>query len=229
MLFLAVFCAFLAEWKLEHTIEHQREKQYMLTMIEDLKSDSAMFEENFRLRRQRIDMIDSLVAFLGSPGLNGNRNNAYYYARSISPPLNIFPNDRTIQQLKNSGTMRLVRNRTISNSIMAYDQKVRQVQFEMGDEVEIRAEYRIIARKIFDTKVFHAIIAGDTISRPVHYPKLFSSDPALLNELIGAIQYTKRVHQALLKRSGELLTQAIQLMKEIKKEYHLSERTPSEK
>ena len=37
MLFLAVFCGFLAEYKLEQTIERHREKEYMQLMVEDLK------------------------------------------------------------------------------------------------------------------------------------------------------------------------------------------------
>ncbi|HEX6847454.1 MAG TPA: hypothetical protein VF144_10760, partial [Chitinophagaceae bacterium] len=41
MLFLAVFCGFLAEYQLEHTIENAREKQYMKLMIADLKADTA--------------------------------------------------------------------------------------------------------------------------------------------------------------------------------------------
>ena len=153
MLFLAVFCGFLAEYQLEHIIEHQREKEYMKTMIEDLKSDSAMFENNVRLRRSRIQMIDSLVTLLSSPGQSGNRNDIYFFGRSISPPTNIFPNDRTIQQLKSSGNLRLIRNKDISNSIMAYDQKMRQTLFEMGDEVIIRSEYRQLAIKVFNTTV----------------------------------------------------------------------------
>jgi hypothetical protein len=221
MLFLAVFCGFLAEYKLEHTIEHQREKQYMSSMAEDLVTDSAMYAENYRLRKSRIEMIDSLVAFMSRPVTGGYLNEAYYFARSISPPLNIFPNDRTIQQLKSSGNLRLIRNRDISNHIMAYDQKVRQVQFEMGDEVEIRAEYRILARKIFDTRVFQEMIKSDTISKPLGNPALFSTDPVLINEFIGALQYSKRVHQAQLIRSGELLEQSIQLRKLIITEYHL--------
>ncbi len=32
MLFLAVFCGFLAEYKLEHTIENQREKKYVYSL-----------------------------------------------------------------------------------------------------------------------------------------------------------------------------------------------------
>jgi len=44
MLFLAVFCGFLAEYKLEHTIENQREKKYVYSLIEDLKADTADLE-----------------------------------------------------------------------------------------------------------------------------------------------------------------------------------------
>ena len=35
MLFLAVFCGFLAEYQLEHTIKHQREKKYAKSLYED--------------------------------------------------------------------------------------------------------------------------------------------------------------------------------------------------
>ena len=41
MLFLAVFCGFLAENQREHYIEHQREKQYMRSLLEDLQTDTA--------------------------------------------------------------------------------------------------------------------------------------------------------------------------------------------
>src|SRR5678809_783499 len=118
MLFLAVFCGFLAEYQLEHTIEHQREKDYMQSMIEDLKSDSTMFETNIRLRISRIQMMDSLVVLLSSADMDKKGNDIYFFARSISPPTNTFPNDRTIQQLKSSGSLRLIRTKNISNNIM---------------------------------------------------------------------------------------------------------------
>ena len=221
MLFLAVFCGFLAEYQLEHTIEHQREKEYMKTMIEDLKSDSAMFETNISFRSSRLQMIDSLVSLLSSPELDQKGNDIYFFGRSISPPTNIFPNDRTIQQLKNSGNLRLIRKKNISNSIMAYDQLVRQTLFEMGDEVEVRAEYRQLASRVFSTKVFHQMIAGDAIVKPLNNPKLYSTNPDLINELIGGIQYFKRIHQAQLIRSVDLLNKAKQLSELLKKEYHL--------
>ena len=193
----------------------------MKSMVEDLKSDTAILISNIKQRQNRILMIDSLVKLLGSPSVSEKGNDIYYFGRSISPPTNIFPNDGTIQQLKSSGNLRLIRNNTISNSIMAYDQKMRNVLFEMGDEVEIRAEYRILARKLFQTTVFHEMISTDNISIPRNNPALYSKDADLLNEFIGAVQYFKRVHQAQLIRSEELLIQAQKLMENIIKEYHL--------
>ena len=43
MLFLAVFCGFLAENQREHMIEHQREKEYIKSFVEDLEIDTARF------------------------------------------------------------------------------------------------------------------------------------------------------------------------------------------
>ena len=40
MLFLAVFCGFLAEYQLESKIEKDREKQFIRSMLEDLKRDT---------------------------------------------------------------------------------------------------------------------------------------------------------------------------------------------
>ena len=221
MLFLAVFCGFLAEYQLEHKIEKDREKQYMVTMIDDLKSDSTMLETNIRQRTSRIKMMDSLISLLNSPERDLKGNDIYFFARSISPPTNMFPNDRTIQQLKSSGNLRLIRSKNISNEIMAYDQIIRQTLFELDDEIEIRGEYRQLASKVFKTTVFHEMIASDTVARPAGNPALFTTNPNLINEIIGAIQYFKRVHQAQLIRSGKLLEQAKQLSNFIKKEYKM--------
>lgn len=61
MLFLAVFCGFLAEWKLEHVTEHSREKEFMESMIVDLRSDrSTLANMNNSFGRVRAH-IDSLI------------------------------------------------------------------------------------------------------------------------------------------------------------------------
>ena len=47
MLFLAVTLGFFVENKREHYVEHQREKQYMVSMLEDLKKDTAQINSIF--------------------------------------------------------------------------------------------------------------------------------------------------------------------------------------
>ena len=43
MLFLAVFCGFLAEYQLEHKIEKERGLQYIRSFYNDLKTDTTEF------------------------------------------------------------------------------------------------------------------------------------------------------------------------------------------
>src|SRR6188508_662526 len=60
MLFLAVFCGFLAEYQLEHIIENQREKAYIRSMVEDLKKDTANFTtiiNNFLENEARLEIV----------------------------------------------------------------------------------------------------------------------------------------------------------------------------
>ena len=67
MLFLAVFCGFLAEYKLEQTIERHREKEYMQLMVEDLKKDTANINTMVEGNRILISGLDSLLDMLSNP------------------------------------------------------------------------------------------------------------------------------------------------------------------
>ena len=67
MLFLAVFCGFLAEYQLEHKIEKNRERQYIISLLEDWKEDMAMM--SFAINAESpagIAQADSLIQFLNA-------------------------------------------------------------------------------------------------------------------------------------------------------------------
>ena len=61
MLFLAVFCGFLAEYQLEHTIEHQKEKQYIQLLIADLKTDQQLLKQHILYVKTSAAMMDSVI------------------------------------------------------------------------------------------------------------------------------------------------------------------------
>jgi hypothetical protein len=52
MLFLTVFCGFLAEYQLEHKIEKDRENQFIKSYIEDLKTDTAAIAADLIYQKQ---------------------------------------------------------------------------------------------------------------------------------------------------------------------------------
>jgi len=221
MLFLAVTLGFFVENQREHYVEQQRELQYMRSMVEDLKLDTTELTVHIRLRMERDEMVDSLVYLLTQTNIRENGNSIYYIGRIISPPISFFPNDRTIQQLKSAGGLRLIRDMDISNSIMAYDRKMRQSVFELGDEQQVRGEYRLSANKIFSGQVFHQMMMKKDIKRPVGNPALFSEDKALINEFVMEVQYLEKVNQKQASRAQELVDQAGKLIADIEKEYHL--------
>src|SRR5215510_3689684 len=64
MLFLAVFCGFLAEYQLEHVIEKQREKQFMRSMVEDLEKDIVLLNTEVKLVEQQYQELDSLTGII---------------------------------------------------------------------------------------------------------------------------------------------------------------------
>ena len=154
MLFLAVFCGFLAENQREHYIEHKREKQFIVTMAEDLKSDTTQLSRTIAYKRIRERMVDSLILLLSSPEYKKYGNDIYYYTRNLTRPEYFSPNDRTIQQLKNSGALRMIRKLSVSDSIMFYDQQVRYLSTLNEDERSIRDNFRELITSVFDGKVF---------------------------------------------------------------------------
>ena len=224
MLFLAVFCGFLAEYGLEHKIEADREKQYARSMVEDLKSDTADLNRIIQLRTNRIEILDSLSILLSGTGKSTNLSDLYYYSvRSARfANLQFIYNDRTIQQLKNSGSLRLIRNSIVSDNITRYYSRVRRLEnSQEREEVNIRdlKPYRL---KIFDSQIYDMMLTKeDRIRRPAGNPALLQYTKEDLNAFNGNLHAVKGSNIACRDFSKDLYNNAVNVMNIIKKEYHL--------
>jgi hypothetical protein len=126
LLFLAVFCGFMADNWRETMSEHQREKIFIRSIVEDVISDTL--ESNRTLNRLKTmnTGIDSVLVALINPETIENSNNVFkLWTRNLG--LEVFvSNDRTIQQLKSSGELRLIRKKEVSDRIMKYDQTLKR-------------------------------------------------------------------------------------------------------
>ena len=118
MLFLAVFCGFLAENQREHLIEHKREKQFAKQLLSDLREDSLFFirrqdqlrrvfsgQDRFKeklVQNQATDM-EIVKGFL----------NVYY---AFDARLT----NTTFTQMKTSGSLRYIRNYELTTQLTKY-------------------------------------------------------------------------------------------------------------
>jgi len=125
MLFLAVFCGFLAENWREQFQEQKREKEFIHSIVEDLKSDTLQSNIILVQLKKTSAGIDSVLNALSSPEVFENSNKVYGLWTKNLDIRAFVSNDRTIQQLKNSGELRLMRNKAVSDGIMKYDQTVK--------------------------------------------------------------------------------------------------------
>jgi len=223
MIFLAVMMGFFAESLREHIADKHREREYMISMVEDLRSDTVTLSALVAHEKSRITMADSLIRLLYSANVKQEGNNIYFFARNISVVYQVIFNDRTRQQLKNSGSMRLLSSVKVSNGIMAYDQGLRETEFQMSQIESLRQSYREAAEKIFNMKIFNDMLRGGKIERPVGNPQLFSADAASINTCVGTIQYVKNASIIQSRAASELLKKAVELIKLIKKEYNLED------
>jgi hypothetical protein len=223
MLFLAVFCGFLAEYQLEHTIEHQREKQYIRSLVADLKSDQQTLSQHILHIRTGISRMDSVITILNSPLLIGENTGKLYYLVRVAPRLNpLSNNNRTFEQLKNSGNFRLIRNISTSNKIMTYYEKFPLIRLlESVNETEFN-EYKKVAAKIFDPAVFIKMEGKNgEIERTMENPLLRSTNNELLQELSVFAVYMHGTKKGILGAGEELQIAGSELIEYLQKEYHL--------
>ena len=223
MLFLAVFCGFLAENFREHQVEHQREKKYIVSLIKDVELDIASLENSYELRKVQLSYFDSLTTLLKLE-YKTQMNNFYFYARHIPRSTLFRYHDRTIQQLKNSGNLRLIRNTDAADSITVYDNeavKTVLVQQESEEELRENIAWEVIG-KILDPVVWDEMndINGK-ISRPDNNPSLITKDPVLINEFHFKVVQLKATLLFTNRYIKKAITSAQNLIKLLTKEYHL--------
>jgi hypothetical protein len=172
MLFLAVFCGFMAEYQLEHKIEKDREKQFMQTMVEDLKSDSAQLNRLIKSRKSRIRELDTLFHLIANDEyLKDGRRVYELYELPYWDIMRFFPSDRTMQQLKNGGNLRLIRKKNVSNALIKYDVWVRNLKEYESLQAELATQINQHLEKLLDpliiekaTRVYtEKQLAADTI------------------------------------------------------------------
>jgi hypothetical protein len=222
MLFLAVFCGFLAENQREHFVDKKHEKQFMISLVKDLELDTSQLNRIQRFRQDRLADIDSLTIFFAVADPKMVPLNKYNLIRLLLGSIYFFQNSGTLDQLKNSGGLRLIHNRSIVDSIENYDQQIRRMVVRDHFESEFGFENTQLVGKLFKNSLAFKIRAdtmllGKNISAGQDIPV----NGQYLDEYLNHLMAFQDLIKANLGVQIIIKNRAMNLIALIKKEYRL--------
>ena len=120
MIFLAVTMGFFAENIREHFSDKSKEKEYLSSMINELKYDTTKYDETLKKIFYIRPMLDSLYKNVQ----NASHFNFVLLGKWNTPinetRLSYLPTMPTIQQLTSSGNLRLIESKAVLNKILQY-------------------------------------------------------------------------------------------------------------
>ncbi len=225
MIFLAVTMGFFAENLREKITDDQKIHECMQSMVSDLQSDITLYRSSVHLNGQYGEMIDTIVTSFTEH--RDNKAKVYFMARKLTLGASVIaPNAKTFEQMKSSGTIRLVSNQRIADSIASYYQWIKKFDYWSELQRQRINDMLNVNDKIFDAASFYSIakeIQGSQKSAlGLRFnSKLISSDPVLINSVIMRYQYYYGILNIMNQQAIRASSQADQLIKLLKKQYHL--------
>lgn len=223
MLFLAVFCGFLAEYLLEHRIEKEREIQFISSIASDLKDDTLSISKQIEIIKTGIVLFDSLSVLLETPASSKNNGEAIYYTSRLGVRLSpLVNNNRTIEQLKNSGGFRLIHEQETSSRIMKYYSGFPELR--MIEELFNRENmaFKEVASKVMSQAIYRDQINPDgSVARIAGNLSLLTYDATVLNQLGFYAVQMNGSRTGMVNILVTLKLTAAELLDYLQKTYHL--------
>ena len=128
MLFLAVACGFFAEYQLEHKIEKDRARQFLQSMLVDVRTNIKNLDSLISQDNIIIDNHTSLVNWLLQDSATINRA-AFAQKMGAVWVRNFLVRKETYEQMKSSGSLRYVGNIEFLKKMMDYERITNFAQY----------------------------------------------------------------------------------------------------
>ncbi|HLY70392.1 MAG TPA: hypothetical protein VKR53_11735 [Puia sp.] len=224
MIFLAVTLGFFAEQMRENFAEKSREKEFMKSMVEDLKSDTANIFYFTDRANEVLGQTDSLIHMMRNPHHDKYGQTMYYFARSITTKLGRFVlSDRTYEEMKSSGSLRLIGDDVLSDSISKY--YAGQIAFKEQAVLQMDklSGYTDFAGRVFDGVIFQDMLQRFPykVNPPKGNPQLLTNDAETMNQFVGLLHYYSAIIIINSSRAKQQNSSTIHLIKMIQEKYSL--------
>ena len=220
MLFLAVFCGFLAENQREHYIENQRAKKFAASIIEDLQSDTAEIHlnkktiENFfrssemvlsELKKPRSFQSDTILQINGVSGL--------FEFNYFDPQMGSY------EQMKNSGSLRYFKQDLIK--------KLTRYESDANRLLLVKNSYLSFLNDVITPFIINTLNTdfADAVKKKEPYDggSVFMKEPdrATINQWKNIIIMMRKRHGIETAGIEEHEKKSLELMDELRRTYHL--------
>lgn len=161
MIFLAVTLGFFAESLRESISDRHREKEFMFSMIQDLKSDTIVMNETIEVYTLICKNTDSMFMCLKS-GEPDPATISRLVSHSFWRYSGFAYNNRTIEELKNAGNFRLITSKAVADSILKYDGLMNSYVLNQYNDLKYTmlsfkdAEAKVVPYHEFDISFFNS-------------------------------------------------------------------------
>ena len=223
MLFLAVFCGFLAENIREHRIEKERAQQYISSFYSDLKRDIARFSIVIKIDEEKLNALQNIFSCYDSLLNNWKETECLIdIARKSASNSSAGFNEGTMQQLKNAGGFRLL-DKDDRDSILNYDNAIKLYKdfestiYQQSQDI-VRSSFSVLHD--FRANKFLQPAAAGKDSSNLEMPILFKDDRDLLNKYFNDIFRYRAVITFQNKRLNDFKAQATWLLEYFNRKYH---------
>jgi hypothetical protein len=223
IIFVAITGSYFAENLREHFVDRHKEKEYMESMLQDLRSDSANLVRVIDLNKEQIKGLDSLLNLMNNK-LNSNEIQQFCnYDLKYTLNYNAFnPINRTITQLMNTGGLGLVKEKAVSDGIVDYDNAKNSI-LKQAELLETRFT-KIIDQQteIFDfLSIMKSRNGSSILNQKKEFPILLTTNRKAMRAYYFNIIVFKGSINVYTQKTEELMKQSTLLIQLIQKAYNL--------
>ncbi len=219
MLFLAVIAGFYAENIREHKVEHRRGKEYLKSFLTDLKTDTANYWTLIEEYEYKVKALDHSYNCYTLIKKGSDFNQCLFDIIEASFGFSdLITEDRTLQQLKSSGALRLI-SKQDADSITKYDSELRE-QLQ-GERTGVQEAQTLLRNAYFELLNYDIAYKGMTERKFDPGAKLINTgDMSKIDRLFSILTRYKQLMGGQAENIYGLYNRAKSLIKYFTEKYH---------
>lgn len=222
---------FFAESLREHISERKKEKEFIRGFISDLKADTAKLSTVIKYYDRIIPFADSARKNFSRLQKPGALHVVSLLQASLAGYIDFIYTDATLQQVKSSGGMLLIKNKKAVDSLLKYDAEVRtalldenvlgdlmiSLQHQLGGLLNMQPILETAGRET-DPAKRKGLVDSLKANMPDY---LLTHDPVYAGQTYNGLTYYQTVSTLAKTEMAALKINAGSLILFLQKEYHL--------